>query len=290
MELQKPLLAGKYEPGKVPFPLLATPKIDGIRFIMKDGVALSRSLKPLRNEYIQSCLSSLPTGIDGEITSGDTFQECGNIMRIKGNPDFKVWVFDYLNPDTPMKGYSSRMDELKALEPFSGFKYEVLYPTQVNNQDELDALCLQHLEDGYEGTMVRKPNGIYKMGRSTTKEGILLKVKQFSDSEATIIGFQELERNLNAPTINALGLQERGHSKEGKVKADTLGAFEVEWNGVRFHCGSGLNDELRETIWNNREKYLGQLIKFKYQEAGMKEGTGVPRLPIFLGFRDKIDL
>jgi len=291
MELIKPLLAATFDATKAVFPYLATPKIDGIRFVMKGGVALSRSLKPIRNEFIQAMLSAnLPDGIDGELTSGDTFQDCGNIMRIKGQPSFKVWIFDYLNPSSPMKGYEARMDELKELEPFSGFSYEVLYPTLVRNQKELDALCQEHDAAGYEGTMVRSPNGRYKFGRSTLKENILLKVKAFSDSEAVIVGFQELERNMNSPIINALGLQERGHSKDGKVAANTLGAFEVEWNGVRFNCGSGLNDSLRDAIWENKDAYLGKLIKFKYQESGIKQETGVPRLPIFLGFRDEDDV
>ena len=290
--ITKPLLAGSYDPAKATFPLLATAKIDGIRFIIRDGVALSRSLKPLRNEYIQKILSdNLPDGIDGEITAGDSFQDCGAIMRIKGEPDFKIWIFDYVNPDKEtIAPYQERMNELKNLEPLNIPNYEVLYPVQVDNQDQLDELAHQHLADGFEGTMVRSPEGTYKFGRSTTKEGILLKIKDFADSEAKIIGFVELERNLNEAKTNALGHTERSTSKEGKVKADTLGAFVVDWQGVQFNCGSGLNDELRQLIWQDTDAYLGKLIKFKYQPAGMKADTGVPRLPIFLGFRDEDDL
>jgi DNA ligase-1 len=55
--IKKPMLAGNYDPAKALFPYIATPKIDGIRFVMVNGVALSRSFKPLRNKYIQSLLS-----------------------------------------------------------------------------------------------------------------------------------------------------------------------------------------------------------------------------------------
>jgi DNA ligase-1 len=48
-----------------------------------------------------------------------------------------------------------------------------------------------------------------------------------------------------------------------------------------------LNDELRLSIWENPEKYLGKLIKYKYQNFGIKVA---PRLPVFLGFRDESDL
>ena len=50
MKIQKPLLAGKFDSGKAKFPYAATPKIDGIRFLMVGGAALTRSFKPIRNE------------------------------------------------------------------------------------------------------------------------------------------------------------------------------------------------------------------------------------------------
>ena len=58
MKIQKPLLAGKFDSGKAKFPYAATPKIDGIRFLIVGGAALTRSFKPIRNEYLQKILSS----------------------------------------------------------------------------------------------------------------------------------------------------------------------------------------------------------------------------------------
>ena len=100
-KIQKPMLAGNFDPKKAKFPYIATPKIDGIRFLMIDGVAVSRTFKPIRNKHIQSLLSQyLPDGVDGELTSGDTFQSSTSaVMTIEGEPEFKVWVFDYVNPD-----------------------------------------------------------------------------------------------------------------------------------------------------------------------------------------------
>ena len=100
-QIQKPLLAGNFDPEKAQLPYIATPKIDGIRFLMVNGVAVSRTFKPIRNQHIQSLLSTyLPDGIDGELTSGNTFQSSTSaVMTIEGEPNFKVWVFDYVNPD-----------------------------------------------------------------------------------------------------------------------------------------------------------------------------------------------
>ena len=67
MQISKPLLAGKFDPAKAKFPYAATPKIDGIRFLIVNGQAVSRSFKPIRNKYIQDLLSTaLPDGVDGE--------------------------------------------------------------------------------------------------------------------------------------------------------------------------------------------------------------------------------
>ena len=50
------------------YPLLATQKIDGIRCLIIDGVAMSRSLKPIPNRYIQSIIGKREyNGLDGEL-------------------------------------------------------------------------------------------------------------------------------------------------------------------------------------------------------------------------------
>ena len=311
MKIEKPLLATTFDEEKAQFPYSATPKIDGIRFLMIDGQAVSRTFKPIRNKYIQGCLADieLPDGIDGELTVGDTFQDCGAIMSSKGEPDFKVWIFDYVNPaDEEMPGYKERMKQLATIQrpidangefPLTlgayakslGVDLEVLYPTTVNSQEEVDELMVKNLDDGYEGLMLRAPDGPYKFGRSTVKENTLLKVKNFLDDEAEVIGFKEQTTNTNVKTKNVFGRSERSTSQDGMVPAGTLGGFLLKMkDGREFSCGSGLNDVLRKEIWEDRDSYLGKFVKFKYMPYGVKEGTGIPRLPIFLGFRDKSDM
>jgi DNA ligase-1 len=50
---------------------------------------------------------------------------------------------------------------------------------------------------------------------------------------------------------------------------------------------AGLNDKLRQEIWDHQEKYLGAVIKYRYQPYGMKDR---PRFPTFIGFRDVRDM
>ena len=290
MQIEKPLLAGNYDPKKAKFPYAATPKIDGVRFLMVNGVAVSRSFKPIRNEYIQQTLSgALPDGIDGELTVGTNFQESSSaIMRIKGEPAFKVWIFDYVNPDGVSRGYIERIKEIIDFEPFDLPNYEVLYPVAINSQIEVDKMMVKYLSDGYEGLMLRDPKGIYKFGRATTNSNILLKVKDFMDSEAEVVGFKEKMINTNEAKKDAFGHSKRSHAYAGKVPAGTLGGFVLRMSdGREFTCGSGLTDSLRQQIWDNRSCYLGQLVKYKFMTTGIKD---LPRHPVFLGFRDVTDM
>ena len=289
MKIQKPLLAGKFDSEKAKFPYAATPKIDGIRFLMVGGAALTRSFKPIRNEYLQKILSSnLPDGIDGELTSGSTFQECSSIMRIKGEPDFKVWIFDFVNPKGEVKPYKERMDELRKFENFNIPSYEILFPTIVSNQEQIDHLMINNLNAGYEGLMLRDPNGIYKFGRSSVKENILLKVKEFMDDEAEIISFREKMINTNEGLKDNFGRTKRSSCQDGLKPSGTLGGLILRNSeGLEFSCGSGLNDALRDEIWKNKSKYLGKLVKYKFMSKGIKD---LPRHPVFMGFRDETDL
>ena len=289
MKIQKPLLAGKFDSEKAKFPYAATPKIDGIRFLMVGGAALTRSFKPIRNEYLQKILSSnLPEGIDGELTSGSTFQECSSIMRIKGEPDFKVWIFDFVNPKGELKPYKERMDELRKFENFNIPSYEILFPKIVSNQEQIDQLMINNLNAGYEGLMLRDPNGIYKFGRSSVKENILLKVKEFMDDEAEIISFREKMINTNEGLKDNFGRTKRSSCQDGLKPSGTLGGLILRNSeGLEFSCGSGLNDALRDEIWKNKSKYLGKLVKYKFMSKGIKD---LPRHPVFMGFRDETDL
>jgi DNA ligase-1 len=290
-QITKPMLAGTYEPEKAKFPYAVTPKIDGIRFVMVNGVALSRSFKPIRNAYVQNLLTtSLPDGVDGELTCGDTFQSSSSgIMSADGQPDFKCWIFDYVDPTAEhIAPYSERIGHHHLSQLETHVFVRVLRPTMVANDDELRVLEERYLEEGFEGVMVRDPHGTYKFGRSTVKENTLLKVKRFLDDEAVIIDIQEKQHNNNAAEQDAFGRTKRSTSQEGKVGAGTAGTLVARnAHGVEFGIGTGMDDAMRAKIWANPSLYIGQMVKYKYFPVSVKDR---PRHPVFLGFRYQDDL
>jgi len=135
--------------------------------------------------------------------------------------------------------------------------------------------------------MLRHQNGPYKHGRSTEREGWLLKLKRFDDSEAVILSAYELMHNANEATQNELGYTERSSHKAGMVGKGVLGGLSVRdvYSGVEFDIGTGFDQATREALWKQRDQLPEQVIKYKFFASGVKDK---PRFPVFLGFRSDL--
>ena len=291
MNIRKPILAGTLESfSDVHYPVLCTPKLDGIRCLIVDGLAVSRTFKPIPNTHIRHLVSKCPEGFDGElIVKGKPFSEItGDVMRESGEPDFTYAVFDYVaSREDINEAYEIRMKYLAAADA-PDFVEKIL-PVLIETKAELLAFEEKCLSQGYEGVMMRGPYGRYKEGRSTAKEGILVKLKRFEDSEAEILECIEQMENTNTKEKDAFGRGKRSMALGGMVPKDTLGAFRVRdiKTGIEFCLGTGLDDALRAKVWENKEQYIGKLVKYKHQSSGAKEA---PRFPVFLGIRNREDL
>jgi DNA ligase-1 len=114
----------------------------------------------------------------------------------------------------------------------------VLMPTEVQAKDYHQA----NLNEGFEGSILRT-NDLYKCGRSWS----LRKFKDFSDAEATIIGYVD-----------------------GKGKREgTLGKFLMrDDDGIEFGCppGKGYNYKDMKDMLDNIHDYIGQRATFTFFE------------------------
>jgi DNA ligase-1 len=283
---------------KILFPVYASPKLDGIRCLIDNGRVLSRSLKLIPNQHVQGALASMNLhGLDGELivgspTAQDAMQVTSSgVMSQSGMPDFTFHVFDnWTDTTTPWYLRLERLKkEVAMLNSVNQMQIHLVEQLLLSDEDALLAYETRCLAEGYEGVMVRRPNGVYKYGRSTANEGYLLKVKRFVDNEAVILGFDPKLHNANVATKNELGNTKRSSHKENLVEMDTLGALQVQdiKSGLNFRVGTGMDDQLRLHIWNNRQRYLKQVITYKSFATGVKE---LPRFPVFKAFRDKRDM
>ena len=129
----------------------------------------------------------------------------------------------------------------------------------VFNTEEVEAQHEDLLEKGYEGSILRQ-NKPYECKRSWT----LMKVKDFSDAEATIIGYEE-----------------------GKGKREGhLGKFIMrDDDGIEFGCppGKGYNYEDMKNMLENIHDYIGERATFTYFQ---RTKAGSYRHPLFKAIRN----
>lgn len=291
--------------------LIISPKVDGIRVLCHPTLGpVTRSLKPVPNDFIRSILSNPRLhGLDGEVIVGELahpnqFNETtSGVMTRTGKPDFRYYAFDqFYDPGNQswelniayearqrrmeyrVYNYETESDENAGFSRVHQLESEAINENPIGIVSaELDIWEENYLSRGFEGLMIRKASGKYKLGRSTLKEGILVKVKRFEDCEAEVIGYEELLRNKNVPTRNVLGYTERSDHQAGKEGAGTLGALVVHANPWgRFNIGSGFDAATRDKLWAEKVMLIGRKVKFKHQKVGQVDK---PRFPIFLGFR-----
>ena len=116
----------------------------------------------------------------------------------------------------------------------------------------------------------------------------MLKHKCWHDTEAIVVGFEEMEHNDNEAFKGELGQTKRSTDAAGMVAAGVMGALIVLHPKYgQFKIGTGFDADLRRHIWLNKSEHIGLLAKFKCQLEGAKDK---PRFPVFLGFRHEEDM
>ena len=165
---------------------------------------------------------------------------------------------ELLGFDDKYDNYQIRMGQLACSDIYDAQIKHV--PTLlVDTYSYARTLHEEFLEDGYEGSIIRL-NGKYKHGRSYD----LMKFKDFSDAEATIVGYE-------------LG--------KGK-RTGTLGKFlMMDDEGVQFGCppGKGYNYKDLANMLLNINDYVGQRATFTYFQ---RTQAGSYRHPLFKCIRN----
>ena len=270
MEIVKPMLAHMYERKlkHVTFPGYVQPKLDGIRacwngygLYTRAGhsiVSMPLLVKELR-EYFYG------TNIDGELYyKGGKFEDIASstsrTVNIEENKKIQYWMFDMIYDDEPfsnrISSLAKRFVTFRQCKNFTT-KRLIITPTYtVNNVQQLEDYFAQFTREGFEGAMYRNAYGYYQ---KSVRSVYLLKMKAWKTIIAKIIGF--------AP---------------GKGKhTGKLGAFMCVIGSNRIRVGTGMNDNIRQQVWDKHKRYMHTSIKIKYQELTK---YGIPRFPVFEGF------
>lgn len=298
------------------YPVIATPKYDGIRALKMPDSLRSRTLKLIPNDSIRMrAREECEVGYDMELyNSSLRYDEIESIVMSDEHP-FSYKIQLYLLDSFSLKHpYEERIKIINDnLRQVSSDIHFIDY-THIENTAALFQYFLLEEKNG-EGICFRTPNSPYKEGRSTLKEQYLVKLSRYIRSEYVIVGFEEQMFNGNKEKRNTVGKMDRSSFGSGLIGKDTLGAFWVHrlnkdscpicdgfiyreqmiQNGKRFYfdccfkvgTGIGLTDKMRKDIWLHKEDWIGKTIVIKSKPFGEKNN---PRSPIFIGLRNEIDL
>lgn len=299
----KPMLASDWDEGKVRFPCIAQPKIDGVRALNMTGRLTGRSLKEHKNRFVTQFYSHPELiGFDGEMAAE---HECNPALcrlttsalnTITGEPFTLWWVFDYLRDQAGQLPYYERLmwanRQLQAValaRPDIAVRMRVVKSVVCENLQELEAADAANLALGYEGTCIRDPQGKHKAGRSTVREGGLLRIKRFHEEDAFVLKLVEGQTNTNEGKINELGHTERSTHQENMVPNGMVGAMLCRDFKTNQHItvGAGcMTHAERLHYWAHPGQLVGQTIKYKAFAHGRKD---LPRFPTFQSIRSDAD-
>ena len=277
---------GAKHPKKIAGECYVEYKYDGVRVIaiVQNGSATlhSRNGKLLGNfPHIEESLSKPEfEGLvfDGEVMSDDFQSLMKQVHRKEGaqTQDAYLALFDMITLEEFNAGGTDldakeRRTRLTTIRPLFDDNIKLVDVTLVNfdtaeGQEQFNKLNKTALDEGYEGLMIKPIAEGYKCKRSHA----WLKIKPFIEV-----------------TLKVVDLEEGTGKNEG-----LLGALVVEGedDGKFFslNVGSGLTDENREQIWENKDKVLGQLVEIRADAATQSqdaEDTWSLRFPRFKTFR-----
>lgn len=297
----KPMLASDWDESKVRFPIMVQPKIDGVRALNISGTLTGRSLKQHRNRHVTQMFSRPEfVGLDGEMIAGTNPTDSSlcrmttsALSTIEGQPKVVWYLFDIvdLGPGTNyITRYKKLQMRVEILRRDFGVKnVEVVPSYMIEGMSQLEEAEQYFVNLGYEGIMLRDPQGQYKSGRSTVREGGLLRVKRFVEEEAYVVRILEGQSNQNEAITNALGQTERSTHSENMIPNGMVGALECKdiKTGESIKVAAGcMTHDMRRHYFENQDQILGKVIRYKMFEHGRKD---LPRFPTFQGIRMESD-
>ena len=274
----KAMLAHKFDESRVDWSsqkVFIQPKLDGVRCLFTQIGAFSRTGKQFMNvRHIELSLESFfdqhpDIILDGELYNHKLkrdFEKIISLVRKQKPTDtdrrdaqhlVQFHVYDYFD-GVRYDSYDTRRDQLICSDIYDA-QIKFVLAKRVYSYDDAREIHATYLSEGYEGSIIRL-DGLYKHGRSYD----LMKFKDFSDTEATIVGYE-------------IG--------KGK-RSGTLGKFLMQDDdGVEFGCppGKGYTYKDMADMLANIDDYIGKRATFTYFQ---RTQAGSYRHPLFKTIRD----
>jgi DNA ligase-1 len=253
---------------KIKFPCYVSPKLNGVnaeyRRTTEGLTLLSRGGEsyPIPEHHISeinAAMDAIGTDrLNGEIyIHGEHLQDITGAIK-KPRELTKSLVFYIFDVPTVTGDYTTRGEAM--------FKYQstefvkVVDVSVVNSTEYIDAAFDEVVDLGYEGLMVRLPEGLYEYN---TRSLSVFKYKKALDAEFLVHGYN-LDKNGHCVFEAFAGSPEEGKSFKVKLK--------------------GTNEE-RLAMADNADAYVGKYLKAEYE---CLSASGIPLKPVGIMFR-KVD-
>jgi hypothetical protein len=272
----KPMLAQNFNPDKVEYPLLAQPKLNGVRCkLTVHGDAGPATLKSRGGKWynvpshiIKAADKFLPPGIyDGELYhDGWSLQRITSAIK-KLNDDTKEIHFVCYDLVDTVLSFKERYATVQSI-------FGSLHQTEEQRDNPLWLCHTQEVrykemvydflgrceEEGYEGVMLRDPNSLYQPGFRSKG---LLKLKNMQDAEFKIISVKSANgRHAGCAVFKCL-------NDDG-----TENTFDVAPEGTL---------EYKRELYDDRENLIGKMLTVRFQERSEKN---IPIFPVGVVVRD----
>lgn len=266
------MLAGKYDPEKHDkFPYYSQPKLDGVRCIVSAQGMQSRNGKPIVSaphilKQLETFFSVYPDAVlDGELYNHQLKNDFEKIISLarKTKPTnddlaesaemIQYHVYDIVDPTMT---FAERNTFLHNVYGFWSKTIQPVPTVKVVSEYDINSMLGEYLLLGYEGQMLRDPQGYYEGKRSKG----LLKHKEFEDAEFPIVSIIEGKGNW------------AGYAKSIEI---ALPDGTTQFSGVR-----GSFDKLSEVLYN-ADDYIGTEVTVRYQN---KTEDGKLRFPVVVAF------
>ena len=291
------------------FPALASNKLDGARNNILAappigekvlvGIDLqTRTGKPWYNfQHLAECpeivkfMNDWPNIVlDGEVYNHkykDNFEDLMSVFRKKKPTDedrklsekvAEYHIYDVYDKDNPEMGAFDRQKLLMGIiqDYFMDCKYVVPeFSKVVKTEAEYDEFHNAALAEGYEGSILRMLNAPYDVDKRSKN---LLKRKEKFDAEFKILDIVEGKGGsvgIAATIYIDLGTNS-GMNADHKI---ALNEYEIQDAGM----AKGWNHELCKDLYENRDKYIGQMATIEYFEI---TSHGKLRFPKFKAVRN----
>lgn len=260
---------------------------------------LSRSLAEIPNKAIRKSpgilkLFSLAAKhdlvFDTELMiEGMPFNELSSVLRGVDNPDgvrVVPHVIDVLTQSeyTRCTGRHFQDRQAYAVDILKGFSDIITLLPQhfVYKEEDVEVFVAEAFTMGYEGAILRDPQGHYKHGRATINEGIIYKIKPDKLTDAVILAVNQATA-MNEGVTRRTGFGNKSKpvlKQDDRHDVDTAGSVTIQiGNTVQSAMfGKGFDAKSRKQLWRIRHEVVGRPCEVRSMDYGEVEKLRHPRL------------